>query len=201
MLHLPALPGAKFNNSTRTMNRSLNLIRARAFLLSVFALLACSVFSASSRAATVAVTYNGTVYNVGLELLNQYNDDAARLDSQIWFGNSNLAAYFASEVGAALGTANFGFEGPYFAFAHSSGTWTGNFFATSDPHAAVYNVGGYQDIYQYAPIADTGWAGRWAYVESTAAVATPDAGATTGLMVMGLFMLGIARRRFQRRSA
>lgn len=183
------------------MNRCLSILRTRAFSFALGALLACSALSQVSRANPVAVTYNGTVYDVTFELLNSYNDDSARLSSQVWVNDSNAAAYFASQVGASLGLGNFGFEGPYFVFSDTGSAWLGNFYAAHDPSANISNVDGYANIYQYNPTSDSGFAGRFAYVESSSPVtppdSVPDAGATYGLMLVALTTLGVARRRLQ----
>lgn len=82
--------------------------------------LAASVFAASA-SASVAATFavNGTEYDV-TTFTGFYDDNAALLQSQVWWGNSNLAGEFAVAVGDALGVPNcYGSEGPYFAWEAS----------------------------------------------------------------------------------
>lgn len=79
---------------------------------------AASVVIAPSAEAAI-FTVGGQQYDV-TTIEGTYNDNAALLNSQVWWGDSALALQFAEAVEDALGTTNppgsgTG-EGPYFAF-------------------------------------------------------------------------------------
>jgi hypothetical protein len=180
------------------MNHRLSILRARAFFFTAVALLALPVLSTVSRATpTTIVSYLGTDYTVTVDLDTTYSAFFALHGDQVWTGDSAAAAYFAHQVTTSLGTNNFNVESPFFVISANTG-WTGDFWNSSDIGGDTLQAP-YSDVYQYTNLA-LGFGGAYAYVESSSPVtpdSVPDAGATSGYMLIALTTLGVARRRIK----
>ena len=76
--------------------------------------ISCSLFCTFASAGPV-VTVSGNLYEIETVtgLLGYYQ---TTIESQVWFGNSELARTFANEVGNAFGTPNYNLYGPMFAY-------------------------------------------------------------------------------------
>ena len=77
------------------------------------AVCACICIFLSFAANASIVTYNGTDYNVTATTLTSYDASASQLQSQVWWGDSSAAMFFADSVGDQLGVLN-GTGGAYF---------------------------------------------------------------------------------------
>ena len=148
-------------------------------------ILLCSLAAASltARATPVQVTYNGTVYDVTAENLS-FNGSAALLQSQVWFGDQSVAAFFAETVGGQLGFQNYNPPpsqlasqwGPLFAYDGAPDAWAddgGNFQPTS-----FAGYGG--DTFTYAV---------------AAAESVPDGGLTLAWLGVAVAGLAVLRRK------
>lgn len=82
----------------------------------ILGLLAAGLLAGPMAANAVVVTVNGAQWDVSI-LSGSYNALSSTFNTQIWWGNSALAASFAETVGGDLGLPNGGPVGPLFAYA------------------------------------------------------------------------------------
>jgi len=168
-------------------------VRSRVFLLSVISLLAVPALSPMLRANPVEVTVDGinydvtatvTTFNDGIDYYSEYFYNQALLESQVWWGDQDLANQFAAAVGSSLGDPNFGTFSPYFAYA--TGDWVS--VAQTEGNSAPYD-----DTNEYYP--DGGYWYATATVVPGASV--DDTTSTLALALGGLMALGFAARRLK----
>ena len=87
------------------------------------ATLASVVITTAPAVAAVLVTVGGQHYDVDVLPAGSFTSNQSLLQSQPWWGNEQLASYFAIEVNTSLGVPNLlGFPvGPYFAWSSNLG--------------------------------------------------------------------------------
>lgn len=81
-----------------------------------FVALAIGISAMATAAHAVTVSYLGTDYEVSTLSGSSFNDNKALLESQVWFGDSAAAKFFAAEVNTQLGIFLYNVYGPYFAY-------------------------------------------------------------------------------------
>jgi hypothetical protein len=145
-------------------------------LLCVLAVLACS-----TTAHAIPVTYLGEQYDVTTVGPALYDDPgiASLLQSQVWWGSDDIATIFSDQVNEQLGIASFGVFGPMFATGHPAGTLAVG-WDFDDDRTELFGL-------------NTNVHATWAVAQRIGSE-VPEPG-TLGLLAMGLFAAGVARRR------
>ncbi len=81
-----------------------------------------AAMSPAAQAVTVTRIVNGTSYDIST-VQGSFGSSSFHLQSEVWWGDQDLAALFAMEVKDALGTqVNSSFYGPWFAYDFSPST-------------------------------------------------------------------------------
>ena len=144
-------------------------------VLCVLAVLACS-----ATAHAVPVTYLGEQYDVTTVGPSRYEDPgvASLLQSQVWWGSDAIATIFSDQVNEQLGAFSFGVFGPMFATNHFASTL-----------AVAWD---FDDNRTETWLLGSNTHNTWAVAQRITKVPEPG---TLGLLVIGLFTAGVARRR------
>lgn len=148
---------------------------------------ACLIMTTATAGSAATFTVDGDEYDVST-ITGSFDDNVSLLESQVFFGDEDLALEFASEVGDLLGIFNFGFLGPLFAFDNGLPDSTG-FHAPFDSSlsSAILTETANSNITDLT----------WAVVYPVAAVPLPAG----GLLLLSAFGGVAALKRRKKRAA